>query len=156
MIKHPKLVTYKRRLSSLSKTFSLLQVLWRGVSGSSVCPSTVDHTPAEAHPVIGIQGQKVSPCGSSGSPSTCPTSSRLIRHLSLELKVAVVLKLWCYLCRRRTCRTKSRVPYLGNRGRCRATYTSNQGFNKLLFICIALMNKLYNLYIKRSLNEHLL
>lgn len=105
---------------------TLLQVLWRGLPGSSVCPSPVDHTPAEAHPVAGIQGQKVSPRCSSGSPGTCPTSSRLTRHIALQAKAAIVLKRPRYLCRRRAGRTPWKVPRLGDRGRRRAGWTQQE------------------------------
>lgn len=50
-----------------------VQVLWGGVSRTSVCSRAVDRSPAEAHPVAGLQRQSVSSCCSGGSSGTRPT-----------------------------------------------------------------------------------
>lgn len=62
-----------------------VQVLWRGVSWTSVCSRAVDHTPAETHPVTRLQRQSVSSCCTSGSSSTRPSSSCLVHEIFLWL-----------------------------------------------------------------------
>lgn len=77
---------------SETSVLSLLQVLRRGVRGSSVHPGAVDRTPAETHPDAGLQGQRVSARCTSASPGPRPTGGRLIRHASVAVKGAASFK----------------------------------------------------------------
>lgn len=58
-----------------------VKVLWRSVSWTSVCSRAVDHTPAETHPVTGLQRKSFSSCCTSGSSCSRPSSCCLAHKI---------------------------------------------------------------------------
>lgn len=83
-----KLLSANLSFCSFSSSSSFLwvfsQVLWRGVSWPTLYPGAVDCSPAETHPVAGLQRQSVSSRCCGGNAVTRPSCSRLERPTKVD------------------------------------------------------------------------